>query len=153
MNMSDFSSHDGLSLAELVRTRQVTPLELLEAAIARIAVDPSAFNATLEKVRGKGFLIATGAKSASVVSSGMAAAAQVQVQRANPPTGGGQPGEGVERREKKREGEMQERGRDAHHCSLGMALHTWCLRLQDRSDRRERRRHGERREKSERVCV
>ena len=47
MNMSDFSSHDGLSLAELVRTRQVTPLELLDAAIARIERHNPALNAVV----------------------------------------------------------------------------------------------------------
>ena len=47
MNMSDFSSHDGLGLAEFVRTRQVTPLELLDAAIARIERHNPALNAVV----------------------------------------------------------------------------------------------------------
>jgi amidase len=42
MPMSDYASHDGLGLAELVRRGQVTPLELCEEALARIArVDPA----------------------------------------------------------------------------------------------------------------
>ena len=39
--LSDYAAHDALSLAALVRSREVTPLELTEAAIARIeALDP-----------------------------------------------------------------------------------------------------------------
>jgi amidase len=39
--LSDYPAHDALALAELVRQREVTPLELTDAAIARIeALDP-----------------------------------------------------------------------------------------------------------------
>jgi amidase len=34
--MDDYSEHDGVGLAELVATREVTPAELIEAAAARI---------------------------------------------------------------------------------------------------------------------
>jgi amidase len=37
MAFPEYATHDALALAELVRTRQVTPLELVEEAIARIA--------------------------------------------------------------------------------------------------------------------
>ncbi len=38
----DYAAHDGLGLAALVKTGQVSPAELLEAAIARIdAVNPA----------------------------------------------------------------------------------------------------------------
>jgi Asp-tRNA(Asn)/Glu-tRNA(Gln) amidotransferase A subunit family amidase len=47
MNMSDFSNHDAVSLAELVRTRQVTPLELVDAAIERIERHNPALNAVV----------------------------------------------------------------------------------------------------------
>jgi amidase len=49
--MDDYAEYDGLGLAELVRTRQVTPAELVEAAIARI----ERHNPTLNAVVHKGF--------------------------------------------------------------------------------------------------
>jgi amidase len=41
MRHDEYAAHDGLGLAALVRQRQVSPAELLDAALARIdAVDP-----------------------------------------------------------------------------------------------------------------
>ena len=49
MNFEDYSSHDGLGLAALVRKGETTPSELLETAIARIeAIDPG-LNAVVHK--------------------------------------------------------------------------------------------------------
>ena len=42
---SDYESHDALGLAELVRRKQVTPTELLEAAIARVEARNGTVNA------------------------------------------------------------------------------------------------------------
>ena len=36
--MRDYANYDGLGLAELVRKREVTPAELLDAAIERIGM-------------------------------------------------------------------------------------------------------------------
>jgi amidase len=47
--MDDYSSHDGLGLAELVRKGEVTPLELVEAAIERIERHNPALNAVVFK--------------------------------------------------------------------------------------------------------
>ncbi len=42
MSFAEYASHDGVGLAELVRRGEVTPLELVEEALARIArVDPA----------------------------------------------------------------------------------------------------------------
>jgi amidase len=51
MEMPDYSDYDGLGLAELVANKAVTPLELTEAAIARI----EQHNPTLNAVVYKGF--------------------------------------------------------------------------------------------------
>mgnify|MGYP001554421751 CR=1 FL=1 len=51
MEMPDYSDYDGLGLAELVARRAVTPLELVEAAIARI----ERHNPTLNAVVYKGY--------------------------------------------------------------------------------------------------
>ncbi len=48
--ISDFDSYDALGLAELVRTGQVTPLELIEAAIMRIEASNPALNAVIYKM-------------------------------------------------------------------------------------------------------
>src|ERR1700688_4057327 len=49
MAFKEYSSYDGLGLAELVRNKQVTPGELLDEAIARTAkVDPQ-INAVVVK--------------------------------------------------------------------------------------------------------
>ena len=47
MPLSDYSEYDALALAELVRTRQVTALELLDAAIERIERHNSMLNAVV----------------------------------------------------------------------------------------------------------
>ncbi|MEO8193776.1 MAG: amidase [Gemmatimonadales bacterium] len=48
--MQDYSSHDALSLAELVRTRQVSARELVDAAIARIESLNPKLNAVIHKM-------------------------------------------------------------------------------------------------------
>ncbi|ACG78684.1 amidase [Phenylobacterium zucineum HLK1] len=47
--MDDYSDYDGLGLAELVRTKQVTPAELVEAAIVRIERHNPTLNAVVHK--------------------------------------------------------------------------------------------------------
>src|SRR5580765_8363290 len=49
--IADYSDYDGLGLADLVARKQVTPLELAEAAIARI----ERHNPTLNAVVYKGY--------------------------------------------------------------------------------------------------
>ena len=49
MAFAEYCDFDGLGLAELVRTRQVSPAELVEAAIARIERHNSALNAVTFK--------------------------------------------------------------------------------------------------------
>ncbi len=48
--MNDYSSHDALSLAELVRTGQVSPRELVEASIERIESMNPRLNAVVHKM-------------------------------------------------------------------------------------------------------
>ena len=45
--MDDYASYDGVGLAGLVQKRQVTPAELTEAAIARIAINSAAAHDSL----------------------------------------------------------------------------------------------------------
>jgi amidase len=45
--MDDYAEYDGVGLAELVRQRQVTPAELIEAAIARVERHNPAINAVV----------------------------------------------------------------------------------------------------------
>ena len=47
--MDDYSEYDGLGLAELVAKKQVTPAELVEAAIERIERHNPALNAVVYK--------------------------------------------------------------------------------------------------------
>jgi amidase len=47
--IQEYSQHDAVGLAELVRTRQVTPTELVETAIARIEAVNPAINAVVAK--------------------------------------------------------------------------------------------------------
>lgn len=47
--MDDYSDYDGLGLAELVRKNEVTPAELVEAAIARIERHNGTLNAVVHK--------------------------------------------------------------------------------------------------------
>jgi amidase len=49
MPLDDYSDYDGLGLAELVRRREVTPLELVDAAIDRIERHNPAINAVVHK--------------------------------------------------------------------------------------------------------
>ncbi|HZZ66590.1 MAG TPA: amidase family protein [Phenylobacterium sp.] len=49
MEMPNYADHDGLGLAELVAKRAVTPLELVEAAIARIEEHNPTLNAVVYK--------------------------------------------------------------------------------------------------------
>ena len=49
MAIDDYSEHDGLALAALVAKREVTPLELVDAAIARIERHNPALNAVVYK--------------------------------------------------------------------------------------------------------
>ena len=46
----DYQQYDGLGLAELVQAKQVTPAELLEAAIARIEAYNPVINAVIYKM-------------------------------------------------------------------------------------------------------
>jgi amidase len=47
---SEYHKHDGLSLAELVRTKQITPAELVEEAINRIEAHNPGINAVVYKM-------------------------------------------------------------------------------------------------------
>jgi amidase len=49
MGFTDYSEHDGLGLAELVRQGEVTPAELVEAAIERIERHDGMLNAVVHK--------------------------------------------------------------------------------------------------------
>jgi Asp-tRNA(Asn)/Glu-tRNA(Gln) amidotransferase A subunit family amidase len=46
----DFDKYDGLGLAELIRRRDATPAECLEAAIARIEARNPALNAIVTRL-------------------------------------------------------------------------------------------------------
>lgn len=48
-NFPEYTQHDGLGLAELVRTKQVTALELVETAIERIEAHNAPLNAVITK--------------------------------------------------------------------------------------------------------
>ena len=47
ISFDDYAAHDGLGLAALVKTGQVSPAELLEAAVARITALNPALNAVI----------------------------------------------------------------------------------------------------------
>ena len=49
MAIDDYSEHDGLALASLVAKGEVTPLELVDAAIARIERHNPTLNAIVYK--------------------------------------------------------------------------------------------------------
>jgi len=49
MQVSDYLEHDGLGLASLVKTKQVTPLELLETAIALVEKHNPSLNGVIQK--------------------------------------------------------------------------------------------------------
>jgi len=61
MPIDDYAEHDALSLADLVRRREVTPAELLEAAIARIERHNGALNAVVYKAYDEARAVAAGA--------------------------------------------------------------------------------------------
>ena len=46
----DYPRYDGLGLADLVRTKQVTPSELVEEAISRIEAHNPGLNAVITKL-------------------------------------------------------------------------------------------------------
>lgn len=50
ISVVDYEEHDGLGLADLVRQEQVTPLELVETAIAQIEAYNPAINAVIHKM-------------------------------------------------------------------------------------------------------
>jgi amidase len=47
---TEFDQYDGIGLAELVRRREVTPDEVLEAAIARVEARNPAVNAVVSRL-------------------------------------------------------------------------------------------------------
>jgi len=49
MGFAEYADHDGLGLAELVRRKDVTPAELIEAAIERIERHNGTLNAVVHK--------------------------------------------------------------------------------------------------------
>ena len=55
--ITEYDAYDGLGLAELVRAREVTPAELVEAAIVRVEARNPALNAVIhtmyESARGE----------------------------------------------------------------------------------------------------
>ncbi len=58
---AEYTHFDGMGLAELVRTRQVTPLELVEAAIAQIEAHNGPLNAVIHKLYNQARTAAQGA--------------------------------------------------------------------------------------------
>ena len=50
MVFNEYEQYDALGLAELVRQRQVTPQELLEAAMARVEARDGSINAVVTKM-------------------------------------------------------------------------------------------------------
>ncbi|HUG27971.1 MAG TPA: amidase [Gemmatimonadales bacterium] len=59
--LPEYASHDALGLAQLVRERQVTPLELVDAAIERIEALNPALNAVIHTMDDQARLAAKGA--------------------------------------------------------------------------------------------
>lgn len=58
--MQDYSSHDATALADLVRRREVTPVELVDAAVARIDAVDGAINAVVYRDADQARRIAAG---------------------------------------------------------------------------------------------
>ncbi len=58
--MQNYAQHDGLGLAELVRKRDVTPAELLDAAIQRIERHNGSLNAVVYKAYDEARAVASG---------------------------------------------------------------------------------------------
>ena len=50
MSFDEYSEYDGLGLAELVRRGEVSPLELVEAAIERIEKHNGTLNAVVHSI-------------------------------------------------------------------------------------------------------
>ncbi len=61
MSFAEYADYDGLGLAELVRTKDVTPSELLEAAIERIERNNGKLNAVVYKGYDEARGVAAGA--------------------------------------------------------------------------------------------
>jgi amidase len=61
MSFAEYADYDGLGLAELVRNRDVTPSELLEAAIERIERNNGKLNAVVHKAYDEARGVAAGA--------------------------------------------------------------------------------------------
>jgi amidase len=61
MSLNDYADHDGLGLADLVRRREVSPAELVEAAIERIERHDGALNAVVHKAYDEARAVAAGA--------------------------------------------------------------------------------------------
>lgn len=61
MSFKDYADYDGLGLADLVRRREVTPLELVDAAIERIERHNPAINAVVYKAYDEARAAARGA--------------------------------------------------------------------------------------------
>ena len=61
MSFKDYADYDGLGLADLVRRREVTPLELVDAAIERIERHNPAINAVVHKAYDEARAAAKGA--------------------------------------------------------------------------------------------
>jgi amidase len=60
MSFKDYAAYDGLGLAELVRNRDVTPTELLDAAIERIERHNPKLNAVVHKAYDEARAVAAG---------------------------------------------------------------------------------------------
>ena len=61
MSFADYASYDGLGLAELVRKKELTPLEVLDAAIERIERHNPTLNAVVYKAYDEARETANGA--------------------------------------------------------------------------------------------
>src|SRR5665213_2882078 len=61
MPLTDYADHDALGLAELVRKRQTSPAELVEAAIERIERHNGVLNAVVHKAYDEARKVAAGA--------------------------------------------------------------------------------------------
>ena len=53
MGFAEYGQYDALGLAELVRTGQVTPIELLDEALARVALVNPRINAVIHVMEDK----------------------------------------------------------------------------------------------------
>lgn len=60
MGMAEYSNYDGIGLAELVAKKEVSPVELIEAAIERIERHDGVLNAVVHKAYDEARLVAAG---------------------------------------------------------------------------------------------